>query len=122
MKFNLFANSELIGYSELESADASQGIQSGKFMPYENYSKYQNLFREYSRIRTDMRVDAEPLEDYRKLQKQVDSLNLRIKTEDGEEIRTMFINLEDFSEALGQDGYELSVLVDERSTYEKFFE
>ena len=122
MRFKLLANDELIGHSQLEGADPSMGMRSGKFVPNEQYSKYQNIFREHSQIRTGMRIDVEPPDEYKRLRGQLDSLNLRIETSDGEEVGANFIDLEDFSEELGEDGYELSMAVDDRGTYEKFFE
>jgi hypothetical protein len=121
MRFNLFANDELIGYSELEGSDPSMGVRGGRFVPHDNYSKYQNLFREHSRIRTGMRVDVEPPDDYERLRKHINSFNLRLETNDGEVVGTKHIDLEDFSEVLGEDGYELSIVVDDRSTYDEFF-
>ena len=122
MRFKLFANDELIGYSELEGADPSMGVRSGKFVPHNNYPKYQKLFREHSRIRTGMRADVEPPDEYRKLREQLDSLRLRIETDAGEAVGAMLIDLEDFSADLGEDGYELSMVVEDRGTYERFFE
>jgi hypothetical protein len=122
MRFNLFANDELVGYSELEGADPSMGVRSGKFVPHDNYSKHQSLFREHSRIRTGMRIDVEPPDGYKRLREQIESLHLRVETDDGKTVGTRFIDLEDFSEDLGEDGYELSLMVDGRSTYKKFFE
>ena len=122
MKFNLLANDELIGDSQLEGADPSMGVRIGKFVPNENYSKHQNTFREHSQIRTGMPIDVEPPDEYMRLRRQLDSLNLRIETSEGEEVGAKFIDLEDFSEELGEDGYELSMVVDVRGTYEKFFE
>jgi hypothetical protein len=120
MRFNLFANDELIGYSEFEDADPSMGVRSGKFVRHHNYSKYQNLFREHSRSRTEIQVDVQPADEYEKLRKQLESLRLRIETDNGEAVGTMAIDLEDFSEELGEDGDVLSMVVVERSTYEKF--
>ena len=122
MRFKLLANDELIGHSQLEGADPSMGMRIGRFVPNENYSKHQNIFREHSQIRTGMRIDVEPPDEYKRLRGQLDSLNLRIETSDGEEIGATFIDLVDFSEELGEDGYELTLAVDGRSTYEKFFE
>ena len=122
MQFCLVANDELIGYSELEGADASMGIRTGRFVPNENYSKYQSLFREHSEIRRVMQIGMEVPDEYKRLRTQLDSLHLRIETIDGEKVGTVAIDLEDFSEELREEGYELSLVVDDRSTYERFFE
>ncbi len=122
MRFRLLSNSELLGYSDLELADPSMGGRAGRFMPHENYSKYQNLFRAYSEVRFNTNVDEKPSHEYEKLKAQIDSLHLRIETNDEREIGTAHIVLEDFSEELGTDGYELDIVVDDRRTYIKFFE
>jgi hypothetical protein len=121
MQFNLLANGELIGSSELEGADPSMGVRIGRFVPNENYSKYQSLFREHSEIRTGMQVQVEPPDEYKRLRIQLDSLQLRIETSNGEKVGTVLIDLEDFSEELGEEGFGLSLVVDDRSTYERFF-
>jgi hypothetical protein len=121
MQFNLLANGELIGYSDLEGADPSMGVRIGRFVPNENYSKYQSLFREHSEIRTGMQVEKELPDEYKRLRAQLDSLHLWIETSNGEKVGTAHIDLEDFSEELRAEGYELSLVVDDRSTYERFF-
>ncbi len=80
MQFNLLANDELIGSSELEGADPSMGVRIGRFVPNENYSKYQTLFREHSEIRSGMPVEKEAPDEYKRLRTQLDSLHLRIET------------------------------------------
>jgi len=121
MKFNLIANGEILGGSELEGADPSIGVRGGKFVPNVNYSKYQHLFREQSRMLIRSLGGQEPPTEYKNLRAQIDALSLRVETAAGEEVPTRHIEFEDFSEDLGEEGYELSIVVDGRSTYEKFF-
>jgi hypothetical protein len=131
MKYNLFSNNGLLGYSQLESADSSMGIRSGKFYPSKSYFKFDHIFRALSktsyeeweerRVTGNFETLDNPSSRLKELWTQIAALNLYIETEDGHKIGTSKISLEDYSDTLGEDARELSIVVDEHKTYEEFF-
>jgi hypothetical protein len=131
MKYNLYSENELLGYSLLEGDDSSMGVRGGKFHPCESYFKLDHLFRaltqtsydewEKRRISGNHTTPDNPSSSVKDLRAHIAALNLRVETEDGRKVGTSAISLEDFSDTLGEDGRELSIVVDARETYEEFF-
>jgi hypothetical protein len=78
------------------------GIASGRFYPNDNYSKVKHIFLK----RPELLSEAA-------------SLKLSVETEYGEGIGTERISLDDFFDEI--DEYLLSIVVDTRETYERFF-
>jgi hypothetical protein len=132
MKYNLYSDDELLGYSMLEGHDSSMGIRGGKFYPSENYLKVEHIFRklfktmfdDYEARRISGNYDSLdiPSSQVKELLAQVDALKLRIETEDGQRVGTFRINVEDYSDVLDKEERQLEIIVDDRKTYEEFFD
>lgn len=133
MKYYLYSGDELLGYSMLEGHDSSMGIRGGKFYPSENYSKVEHIFRQLFKTMLDgdeaRRISGNydslgvPSAQVKELLAQVDALKLRIETADGRRVGTFRINVEDYSDVdvLGKEERHLEIIVDDRKTYEEFF-
>ena len=131
MKYNLYSGDELLGYSMLEGDDASMGIRGGIFYPSEHYRRVEPIFRELSKLLFDEWQERRATENFdtlhnptsraKELWTQVEGLNLHVETEDGQKVGTSKINLEDHSDVLDEEIRELEIVVDNHSTYEKFF-
>jgi hypothetical protein len=131
VKYNLYSGDELLGYSMLEGHDSSMGIRGGKFYPGENYIKVEHIFRKLFKTLFDEDEARRTSGNYdsfgvtstqvKELLAQVNALNLRVETEDGRKVGTSRINVEDYSEVLGQEERQLEIIVDDRRTYEEFF-
>jgi hypothetical protein len=122
MRFNLFANDELIGSSKLEKDDESMGVRSGRFYPNENYHKLQPLFRQYSTITNCDLVEYDRRRaEIELFRRSIEALRLRIETKEGMKVGVRHVELTDYSAELGDEGYELTIVVDDRRTYEEFF-
>jgi hypothetical protein len=102
MRYYLLSKGEFIGFSELEGRDVSMGIASGRFYPGDNYFKVKHIFLKRPELLSE-----------------VASLELSVETQYGERVGTERISLDDFSDEI--DEYLLSVVVDTRETYERFF-
>jgi hypothetical protein len=48
-------------------------------------------------------------------------LSLSVKATSGEVVGTAWIHITDYSDDLGDDGYELSICLDQRSVFERLF-
>ena len=122
---------EPLGYSLLESADSTMGTRGGKFYPNENYRKVGHIFRALSksvfdeweerRSNSNSEILENPSSRMKELLAQVDTLQLHVDFEDGRRVGTSRISLEDYSDSLGEDNCELSIVVDKHETYEAFF-
>jgi len=47
MKYNIYADGELIGWSELEGGDPPMGVAFGDFHPEPSYEKLRQIFQKY---------------------------------------------------------------------------
>lgn len=121
-RFHVFSGEKLIGYSDLEGQDASMGVALGRFLPSDEYSEVASVFRTWVRA-TAPQLEGRPHDEelLAVYCRQRDALSLSVRTSSGEVIRTEWIHITDYSDDLGEDGYELSVCLNERSVFERLF-
>ena len=100
MKYQLFANNELIGESNLEVGDPPMGVASGEFHPNKNYFKYQSLFESQN----------------------TEVLNLCVKSSSGQTLEPAGgIGVEDYSQEMGEQSIQINVLGLDSEVYVKLF-
>lgn len=123
MKYHLISKGEVIGYSELEGRDPSMGVASGEFYPGDRYADVSSVFRQRSEFLAANYYDGilEGEGKYEEMEAQIRSLELSLRTEAGEMVGTKHISVDDFSDESAAE-YRLSIVVDERETYERFFQ
>ena len=123
MKYYLISKGEVIGYSELEGRDPSMGVASGEFYPGDGYADVSNVFRQRSEFLAANYYDGIPerAQKYDETEPEIDALELSLRTEGGETVGTKHISLDDFSDESVEE-YQLSIVVDDRETYERFFQ
>ena len=122
MKFNIFADNTLIGWSDLPSGDPPMGVASGRFYPNEAYEKIRPLIRE--RELYDGLFDG--VKDEQLLNEawaRINAIHFSVFSEEGQELHPEAgILLSDFSEELGEDGYEVSVMGLPYEEYARYFQ
>ncbi len=120
MRCNIYANGELVGWAELNSADPPMGCASGPFHPNDNYKKIQPIIREYhlydgtlGEVDSQKRIEA---------QAKIDALRLSVVTEDGEVLDPACgVHIADFSEELDEDPYQIDVIGLPFDIYDRLF-
>ena len=99
----------VVGWSDLEDADAAQGRARGRFRPGVGYDLVQPVFQLYAEAvpaRGAAVRDEAKLERYRKSR---DALGLSLEDDEGRVVRTSAIHIEDYGAARG--GLEVEVLI-----------
>lgn len=120
--FIIFNGTQEIGRSELEIGDPYQGIRAGHFAPKPGYAALQALYQALTLMQREEGETAEEFATRReKLQNEAAALPLRVQTSDGRVVPTSWVHIEDYAEELGQAEREVTLCVDEYSTYEQFF-
>ena len=108
----------VVGWSDLENADASLGRARGLFRPGIGYELVQPVFQLFTDAVSadgDGVTDPDKLERYHRSR---DALALSLEDESGRQIRTSGIHIEDFSDR--PDGrIELEVLISDRAYWGK---
>jgi hypothetical protein len=121
-RFQVFSGEKLIGYSDLEGQDPSMGVALGRFLPSDGYPEVAPVFRTWVRAMAPQPQgrphDEELLAAYFR---QRDALSLSVRTSSGEVVGTEWIHIADYSDDLGDDGYDLSICLDQRSVFERLF-
>jgi hypothetical protein len=120
MRFNLYANEELVGWAELIPTDPPMGCASGPFYPNDSYRKIQPIVREchlydgsLGEVNEQKRIEA---------QAKIDALRLYVITEDGEVLDPeVGVHIADFSEELDEDPYQLDVIGLPFEIYDRLF-
>lgn len=118
-RFSIYSSGKLIGHSNLEHLDPSMGYASGPLLPSEAYGEVEALVREGSLARDvdwnefyQARMDA-----YYAAR---DALKWELITADGVVVPTLFIDIIDYFEEIGER--EASMAVSEASAFERYFE
>jgi hypothetical protein len=108
MKYLLYCDEELVGWSALEFADPPMGCVAGVFYPNENYEKIKPVICEYSECALGGKVCKEA---YDKVFSKIEALDLVVKPEQGDPFEPVGgVSLIDYAEELDDDtGLELSV-------------
>jgi hypothetical protein len=102
-RFEVFAKTTAIGYSELESGDLPMSLAAGRFIPLPAYEAVQPMV-----------VAAQNGPQ--------DHLALAVRTEDGSTIPAQAgVQINDFSAELGSEGIEVEVLGIDYPLYEELF-
>jgi hypothetical protein len=83
------------------------GIATGVFSPTALFGQAEEAFRPIEG--TDVDVARELTTD------------LELRTSSGERVPTEWIRVEDFSKALGAEGYEITVCAEDAATFGKYF-
>jgi hypothetical protein len=120
MKCNLYANEEMVGWTELISTDPPMGRAGGPFYPNDSYRKIQPIIREIhlydgtlGEVNGQKRIEAEA---------KIDALRLSVITEDGEVLDPAGgVHIADFSEELDEDPYQLDVIGLPFDIYDRLF-
>ena len=116
-RFSIYSEGKLIGYSNLEYLDPSMGYASGPFVPADGYSAVEALIRLGSVAREPGAADEAQMQAYFARR---DALNWQLKTAEGEVVPTLFIDIIDYFEEIGER--EASMAVTEYSAFERYFE
>ena len=116
-RFLVCVDDEVIGSSDLEGQDPGMGVACGPFFPTPSYEKVRSTFELFSAAVEDPRNEGVLATYYA----QRDALGLTLRTSDERTVPAATIHITDFSRELGDDGYELEVIVQDRETYERFF-
>lgn len=119
--FNVYEHGILIGTTELEGDDESMGFRLGRFYPTDHYKLIQPFIKELSYLLSERRFFDTPSPREEELQQVFNALELSLTTESGELIETDGIDIVDYSDDLGPEGIEVTILVKDRETYEAFF-
>jgi hypothetical protein len=93
------------------------GVAIGPFLPTAAYEKVRHVFGLYASACEVNPPNAEALDAY---YVQRDALGLSLRKDDLA-IPTRSIHIADFSHELGDDAYELEVIVRDAETWERFF-
>jgi hypothetical protein len=105
MEYLIIHNNEPIGRVVEPEADSSMGVIIGPFVPFPAYEHVRSVFRIYAELVDTGQAHGEKLQQYYK-KRDVLTRHLSITTITGLPVETLWINIEDFSEYLGDDGYE----------------
>jgi hypothetical protein len=109
-------HSVVIGWSDLDHADAFAGKASGKFRPGAGYDLVQPVFQLYTEAVApggDVR-DRDKLERYHKSR---DKLGLTLEDDEGRLVPTSVIHIADYSSAKG--GISVEVLITDREYWKR---
>jgi hypothetical protein len=120
MKRHVYANGELIGWAELVSTDPPMGCVSGSFYPNDNYKKIRPVIREHHLYDGSFgKKDEKTLEE---VQTKIRVMCIVAVTEDGEVLDPVGgVHIDDFSEELDEDPYQLDVLGLDHDTFTRLF-
>jgi len=121
MKVEVLAKNEVIGHSDMQHGDPPMGVVMGKFVPNENYLKYQNLVREYQLYNGT--YGHQDMDKLQVLQGKVDALDLQARTPHGEMLQPSGgIHITDLSVELDEEEMEVAILGLSHETYKKYFQ
>jgi hypothetical protein len=124
MKFFLLARGEVVGWSPLPLIDVGMNVVRGPFYPNKNYANIQpDILEHHQHLHNGSLEPHNPCELERARQ-QIRMLDLHLLCENGEILRPEpggSIHLEDFSQELKEDPFELNVLGLPRELVKKFW-
>jgi hypothetical protein len=119
LKFYIFADEILVGWSEFSSGDPPMGVASGPFHPNEAYEQIRPLILECQRYSGINGVKNEQL--FLAALEKLNIIRFRVQAEDGYDLHPMDIEFIDFSDMLDQDPYEVSLLGLPHDEYTRYF-
>ncbi len=103
MEYLIIHKEEPIGKVVEPEADLGMGVVTGPFVPFPAYENVRQVCRMYTELVISEQTDAEHMTHY---SQECEALHLSLTTRDGLPVETLWIRIEDFSEELGDDGYE----------------
>jgi hypothetical protein len=120
MKFYVYASTGLIGWSELPYGDPPMGVVYGPFHPTINYGPLGILIREQHKY--DMLgKNYDPLQ-LQRIQERIKQFDIRAVAEDHYQLQpTAGVHFTDYSQELGDDGYEITLLGLPEEEYRQYF-
>ncbi len=120
MDYLIIFHGEPIGKLVGPKADFGQGIVGGRFLPLPAYQEVQPVFRAYAQL-VSKELESGQHDDKKRndlsQEREVITSELSIKTLEGVPVEILGIDLDDFSEFLGDEGYEAHFVV---TTHEFF--
>lgn len=119
MRHTVKLHGVIVGHSELEQSDASEGRAWGRFRPGLGYELVQPVFRLFSEavpMRGGEPRDREKLERYHAAR---DRLGLELVDAMGRRIETAVIHIADYTVEKGKEELELDVLIKDREYWEQ---
>jgi hypothetical protein len=127
MKFYIYSDDELVGWTELKLTDKSMGVASGTFHPEIAYQKIRSVIQEFFYLPQD-RLLADPHSDekWNRYQAKVDTLNIKIVGEDGIALNPVGFNIADSPDEYTQgmqseDAIMIDIFGLQRHEREKYF-
>lgn len=126
--FRILRGTQLIGNSDFEDSDPSMGIRMGRFMPEPGYLNLEPLQQELAIVSSEeSQATNEP--DKRRVLKarreqiwnEIAIVPLRVETNSGQAVRTAGVYIEDFAAELGDSERFVTLVVNDRLDYEKFW-
>jgi len=110
----------LIGSAKLIHTDPPMGCAGGPFYPSADYKKIQPIIREHHLYDGTLgKKDEEMLEE---VQAKISAMCVVAITEDGEVLDPVGgVHIDDFSEELDEDPYQLDVLGLDHDTFDRLF-
>jgi len=105
MDYLIIHDDEPIGRIVEPGADHPMGVVQGPFVPLPAYERVRSVFRLFAETMladpTGNTIDARD-----RYYRELDALHLSVTTADGRPVPTSSVYVEDYSEELGDDGYE----------------
>jgi len=124
MDYLIIFHHEPIGKLVEPRADFGQGIVGGRFIPLPAYKNIQSVFRAYAQfISAELKSgqrDEKRMSHYSQERDTITS-ELSITTLEGLPVETVGIDIDDFSEQLGVEGYEAHFVVATREFFDNVF-
>jgi hypothetical protein len=102
------SKNELVCKALLNLEEDSMGVLEGQFMPLEGYEPIKKLIKEYSNLILELSItETKKNNIFLELQKEIEKLYLRAYNDKNEELDFSHIELRDYSDELGCEGFNI---------------
>ena len=109
MEFIIKSNNIIIGEAKEIEIDESMGIKIGKFFPLKEYNIIKDTIKAYSKIVFELNIkEIEENKKYKEVKKKIDNFYIKAYQKNGEIVICSYIDLRDYSDDLGEEGYEIT--------------
>lgn len=110
MKYFIKAEDKLIAEMYDIMFDDSMGVITGKYIPLGAYKVYKDIIKQYSRLVFNLNIDKTKSSDLLKqLREKISDFKITIYDESNVIIKYNTIDLRDYSDELGEEGYEITL-------------